>query len=246
MKDAEPSDYKLLGLTPDATGQAIWHAHKRFSYLLHPDFNPDDDEAGGKFGAMNDAYHIICETRKRMGRPVQKEKESASTLALPPSLDEQANNIVERAKNDPGRFKIYLSELNELEQRAGGDVDFSMQKFLIITNVAYGLAEVSKELSYGLFILKMKALATLSDEYDKDLQIIMNAQIVEYIRRHIEKIERTPSIRMRIYQEIFAILASLKPQLLFDVIDVALDKLSNLPPPKATAPPSAAQTPAQK
>ncbi|KAI4644227.1 hypothetical protein J4E93_006127 [Alternaria ventricosa] len=58
--------YKLLGLKKDASERELKKAYRTLSKKYHPDKNPGDDEASGKFVEIAEAYEVLSkkETRK--------------------------------------------------------------------------------------------------------------------------------------------------------------------------------------
>jgi len=63
MTSADP--YELLGVGRDASHKDIQSAYRRLAKKLHPDLNPGDPEAQGKFQDLNTAYDILGEEDKR-------------------------------------------------------------------------------------------------------------------------------------------------------------------------------------
>ncbi|GGC49159.1 DnaJ C-terminal domain-containing protein [Chelatococcus reniformis] len=63
MADADP--YELLGVARDASQKDIQQAFRQLAKKLHPDLNPGDKDAQGKFQAAAAAYDILGDEDKR-------------------------------------------------------------------------------------------------------------------------------------------------------------------------------------
>lgn len=61
MKDP----YEVLGVARTATADAIRKAYRRLAKKLHPDLNPGDKEAEGKFKAVSAANALLSDPKKR-------------------------------------------------------------------------------------------------------------------------------------------------------------------------------------
>lgn len=57
--------YEVLGLGRSATDAEIKTAFRRLAAKHHPDRNPNDPEAQGRFKELNQAYQILCDPQKR-------------------------------------------------------------------------------------------------------------------------------------------------------------------------------------
>jgi molecular chaperone DnaJ len=57
--------YELLGVKRDATEKEIKQAYRRLARKYHPDVNPGDKSAEGKFKEVNTAYEILSDKEKR-------------------------------------------------------------------------------------------------------------------------------------------------------------------------------------
>src|SRR5262245_16336332 len=58
--------YEILGLTRDATAEAIKKAYRQAAMNYHPDRNPGDREAEEKFKLASEAYEVLCDPQKRV------------------------------------------------------------------------------------------------------------------------------------------------------------------------------------
>jgi molecular chaperone DnaJ len=57
--------YEVLGVSKDADEKEIKKAYRREAMKHHPDRNPDDSEAEGKFKEASEAYEVLTDDRKR-------------------------------------------------------------------------------------------------------------------------------------------------------------------------------------
>ncbi|MBU2863440.1 molecular chaperone DnaJ [Reinekea marina] len=57
--------YEVLGLSKGADEKEIKKAYRRMAMKFHPDRNPDDKEADGKFKEVNEAYEVLSDSQKR-------------------------------------------------------------------------------------------------------------------------------------------------------------------------------------
>jgi curved DNA-binding protein CbpA len=57
--------YQLLGIRQGATPAEIRSAYKRLAMLYHPDRNPGNPQAEELFKHINEAYHVLADTRKK-------------------------------------------------------------------------------------------------------------------------------------------------------------------------------------
>ena len=59
------SYYKILGVSEQATQEEIKRAYRQLSLKSHPDKNPGDSEAIGRFQKISEAYEILGDVEKR-------------------------------------------------------------------------------------------------------------------------------------------------------------------------------------
>jgi DnaJ-class molecular chaperone len=57
--------YSLLGIKPAASAEDIKRAYRQMVFRFHPDRNPGDDTAAGKFKEVIDAYAVLSDGLKR-------------------------------------------------------------------------------------------------------------------------------------------------------------------------------------
>ncbi|GAB6041893.1 molecular chaperone DnaJ [Endothiovibrio diazotrophicus] len=57
--------YEVLGVDKNASEAELKKAYRRLAMKFHPDRNPDDHEAEGKFKEAKEAYEVLSDARKR-------------------------------------------------------------------------------------------------------------------------------------------------------------------------------------
>src|SRR4030095_7063486 len=57
--------YQVLGIPRTATEVEVKKAYRRLAMKYHPDRNPDDHEAEGRFKEVKEAYEILTDKQKR-------------------------------------------------------------------------------------------------------------------------------------------------------------------------------------
>ena len=57
--------YSLLGIKRAASPEEVKRAYRRMVFRFHPDRNPGDDAAAGKFKQVLDAYSVLSDGAKR-------------------------------------------------------------------------------------------------------------------------------------------------------------------------------------
>ncbi|HEU4978083.1 MAG TPA: molecular chaperone DnaJ [Solirubrobacteraceae bacterium] len=62
---AQPDLYKILGVDKKASADEIKKAHRRLVRKYHPDRNPDDPKAEGRFKEVQAAYDVLGDAEKR-------------------------------------------------------------------------------------------------------------------------------------------------------------------------------------
>lgn len=61
----ETDYYDVLGVSADASADEIRRAYRRLARTAHPDANPDDPSAEGRFKAISAAYDVLGDAEKR-------------------------------------------------------------------------------------------------------------------------------------------------------------------------------------
>ena len=62
---AERDYYEILGVARDATPEAIKKAYRGLARKYHPDVNPGDKSAEGRFKEVQSAYDVLSDQEKR-------------------------------------------------------------------------------------------------------------------------------------------------------------------------------------
>ncbi len=57
--------YEILGIDRNADQATIKKAYRNLAMQNHPDKNPEDDQAAEKMKSLNEAYAVLCDSRKR-------------------------------------------------------------------------------------------------------------------------------------------------------------------------------------
>jgi curved DNA-binding protein CbpA len=63
--DTEHDYYSVLGIKRSASQEEIKRAYRKAVFRYHPDRNPDDNEAAGKFKQVLDAYEVLSDVLRR-------------------------------------------------------------------------------------------------------------------------------------------------------------------------------------
>ena len=79
--DATSDYYTVLGIKRSASQEDIKRAYRKAVFRFHPDRNPGDDGAAGKFKQVLDAYEVLSDANRRANydqvtRPAQTESEA--------------------------------------------------------------------------------------------------------------------------------------------------------------------------
>ena len=84
--DATYDYYSVLGIKRSASQEDIKRAYRKAVFRFHPDRNPGDDEAAGKFKQVLDAYEVLSDASRRANydqvtRPAQAESDAEEESA---------------------------------------------------------------------------------------------------------------------------------------------------------------------
>ena len=84
--DATHDYYSVLGIKRSASQEEIKRAYRKAVFRYHPDRNPGDNEAAGKFKQVLDAYEILSDSQRRANYdqvtgPTQAESEAEAEPA---------------------------------------------------------------------------------------------------------------------------------------------------------------------
>ncbi|KAJ1962577.1 hypothetical protein H4R35_007338, partial [Dimargaris xerosporica] len=63
--DSNCQYYTVLGVSPSATQREIKSAYRKLSIKYHPDKNPNDADAAGKFSELAEAYGVLSDEETR-------------------------------------------------------------------------------------------------------------------------------------------------------------------------------------
>ncbi len=80
--------YALLGLTPEASEDAIRSAYRKLALRYHPDRSTDPN-AGAKFSLIAEAYDVLSDAEKRRAFDERRrlESELEKTQSIPPASE---------------------------------------------------------------------------------------------------------------------------------------------------------------
>lgn len=65
MMTAQRDYYEVLGVARNASPEELKKAYKKLALKFHPDRNPDDEEAVGKFKEASEAFEVLSDADKR-------------------------------------------------------------------------------------------------------------------------------------------------------------------------------------
>jgi molecular chaperone DnaJ len=143
--------YRVLGLSRDASDDAIKKAYRKLVFQHHPDRNPDSTHAESKIREINAAYEVIGEPEKRRTYDrLNWGEEAARDEAADPAviLDEMEQKLF-----DEGRKEVFAvlmkdvkrikAELAVIRERTVADQGYDTFKEAIIQERA---SEVMEEL----------------------------------------------------------------------------------------------------
>jgi len=127
--------YQILGVPKDASQEAIQKAYRRLAKKLHPDLNPGDAGAEGKFKEVSAAYDLLGDAEKR-GRFDRGEIDASGAERPQPryyrdfAQDRRSPYASDDAFVDLGRDEDLLSQILGRRGRVrmrGQDVQYGLQ-----------------------------------------------------------------------------------------------------------------------
>ena len=74
--------YEVLGVSPDASQEAIVQTYRRLARVSHPDVRPDDPQAAARFQALTSAYEVLSDPIRREGYDRANRAERATSYLV--------------------------------------------------------------------------------------------------------------------------------------------------------------------
>jgi DnaJ-class molecular chaperone len=108
--------YAALGLTPEATEEAIRKAYRRLALQWHPDRNAGDARAAERFKEISEAYAVLIDPAKR------RDYDRARQVGTPGSFRHTREDIFRDLFADPRASQVFEELVHEFE-RIGVRVD---------------------------------------------------------------------------------------------------------------------------
>jgi DnaJ-class molecular chaperone len=109
--------YKLLGLPTEASQDDIQQAHRKLVRKYHPDANPEDPRAEGRFKEVQQAYEVLSDEKKRREYDEGLRTSSRGSPGRPRSREssrESSSRPRTRAGGRAGGGTNYTVDLSEL------------------------------------------------------------------------------------------------------------------------------------
>ncbi|MBR8831223.1 MAG: Curved DNA-binding protein [Chroococcopsis gigantea SAG 12.99] len=137
--------YAVLGVDKTATQDQIKKAYRKLARKLHPDLNPDDPTAEGKFKELNEANEVLSDEENRQKydrygqywKQAQEGRETQSYSSSPQGSEEtEFSNY--------GGFQDFIDEL--LNQYARGE---GQGKSSYGYNTSYGSPDIETDFDRG-------------------------------------------------------------------------------------------------
>ena len=72
MAENKRDYYEVLGVQKTATDAEIKKAYRKLAKENHPDMNPGDKSAEGRFKEINEAYEVLSDAGKRSERRLRR------------------------------------------------------------------------------------------------------------------------------------------------------------------------------
>jgi len=161
--------YRVLGLSRDASDDAIKKAYRKLAFQHHPDRNPDSTQAQAKIRDLNAAYEVIGDPKKRRSYDrLNWGDEGARDEAADPAviLDEMEKKLFDEGRKEV--FAILMkdvkrikAELAVIRERTVADQGYDTFKEAIIQERA---SEVMEELVTAEMEGRKKRLVEVATE----------------------------------------------------------------------------------
>lgn len=161
--------YRVLGLSRDASDDAIKKAYRKLAFQHHPDRNPDSTQAQAKIRDLNSAYEVIGDPEKRRTYDrLNWGEEAARDEAADPAviLDEMEQKLFDEGRKEV--FAILMkdvkrikAELAVIRERTVADQGYDTFKESIIQERA---SEVMEELVTAEMEGRKKRLVEVATE----------------------------------------------------------------------------------
>jgi molecular chaperone DnaJ len=161
--------YRALGVSRDASDEAIKKAYRKLVFQHHPDRNPDSTQAEAKIRDLNAAYEVIGEPEKRRTYDrLNWGEEAARDEAADPAviLDEMEQKLFDEGRKEV--FAILMkdvkrikAELAVIRERTVADQGYDTFKEAIIQERA---SEVMEELVTAEMEGRKKRLVEVATE----------------------------------------------------------------------------------
>ena len=108
--------YRVLGVSRDASDDAIKKAYRKLVFQHHPDRNPDSTQAEAKIRELNAAYEVIGEPEKRRTYDrLNWGEEAARDEAADPAviLDEMEKKLFDEGRKEV--FAILMKDVKRIK-----------------------------------------------------------------------------------------------------------------------------------
>jgi molecular chaperone DnaJ len=161
--------YRVLGLSRDASDDAIKKAYRKLAFQHHPDRNPNSTQAQAKIRDLNAAYEVIGDPEKRRTYDrLNWGEEAARDEAADPAviLDEMEKKLFDEGRKEV--FAILMkdvkrikAELAVIRERTVADQGYDTFKEAIIQERA---SEVMEELVTAKMQGRKKRLVEVATE----------------------------------------------------------------------------------
>jgi curved DNA-binding protein CbpA len=115
--EATQDYYSLLGVKRSASQDEIKRAYRKAVFRYHPDRNPGDEEAAGKFKQVLDAYEILSDA----GRRANYDEVTRSSDGEPETERERTQEEPPPFGSDPGNGFRFTHEFRHQESRQRGE-----------------------------------------------------------------------------------------------------------------------------